>query len=50
MSLKTTLWDPTKYLDSPESIAAYLQAAFEDGDPSLIATALTDIGRAIAQL
>ncbi len=47
MSLKTTLWDPTKYLDSPESIAAYLEAAFEDGDPSLIATALGDIARAI---
>jgi probable addiction module antidote protein len=47
MPLKTTLWDPSEYLDSPESIAAYLEAAFEDGDPSLIAAALGDIARAI---
>ena len=47
MALKTTLWDPSEYLDSPESIAAYLEAAFEDGDPALIATALGDIARAM---
>jgi probable addiction module antidote protein len=47
MALKTTKWDPTEYLDTPASIAAYLEAAFEDGDPALIATALGDIARAI---
>jgi probable addiction module antidote protein len=47
MALKTTLWDPSEYLDSPASIAAYLEAAFEDGDPSLIAASLGDIARAI---
>jgi probable addiction module antidote protein len=47
MDLKTTLWDPSEYLDSPESIAAYLEAAFEDGDPALIAAALGDIARAM---
>jgi len=47
MPLKTTLWDPSEFLDSPESIAAYLEAAFEDGDPSLIAAALGGIARAI---
>jgi probable addiction module antidote protein len=47
MTLKTTLWDPSEYLDSPESIAAYLEAAFEDGDPALIAAALGDIARAM---
>jgi probable addiction module antidote protein len=47
MALKTTLWDPSEYLGSPASIAAYLEAAFEDGDPSLIAAALGDIARAI---
>jgi len=46
MALKTTLWDPSEYLDSTDSIAAYLEAAFEDGDPSLIATALGDFARA----
>ena len=29
MALKTTQWDPSEYLDSPKSIAAYLEAAFE---------------------
>ncbi len=47
MALKTTQWDPSKYLDSPKSIAAYLEAAFEDGDPALIAAALGDIARAM---
>ena len=47
MSLKTTLWDPSEHLGNPESIAAYLEAAFEDGDPALIATALGDIARAV---
>jgi probable addiction module antidote protein len=47
MALKTTKWDPCKYLDTPKSIAAYLEAAFDDGDPALIATALGDIARAV---
>jgi len=47
MAHKTKLWDPSKYLDSPESIAAYLEAAFDDGDPTLIAAALGDIARAM---
>jgi probable addiction module antidote protein len=42
----TIEWDPSEYLDSPESIAAYLEAAFEDGDPTLIAAALVDVARA----
>jgi probable addiction module antidote protein len=47
VALKTTQWDPSEFLDSPESIAAYLEAAFEDGDPALIAAALGDIARAM---
>ncbi len=47
MPLKTTRWEPSEVLDNPESIAAYLEAAFEDGDPALIAAALGDIARAI---
>lgn len=47
MALETTLWDPSEYLASPDSIAAYLEAAFEEGDPSLIAAALGDIARAM---
>ncbi len=47
MALKTTQWDPAEYLDSSKSIAAYLEAAFDDGDPALIAAALGDVARAI---
>lgn len=46
MPLKTTKWDAADFLDSPEAIAAYLEAAFEDGDPGVIAHALGDIARA----
>lgn len=46
MPLKTAPWDPAEYLNTPGRIAAYLEAAFEDGDPTLIATALGDIARA----
>jgi len=42
MALKTTLWDAAEYLESPEAIAGYLEAAFEEGDPALIAAALGD--------
>jgi probable addiction module antidote protein len=45
LSLKTTPWDPSEYLDSEEAIAAYLEAAFDDGDPQLIAAALGDVAR-----
>jgi probable addiction module antidote protein len=43
---KTTLWDPAQHLNSEDEITAYLEAALEDGDPSLIAAALGDIARA----
>lgn len=46
MALKTKTWDPAEYLDDPEAIAAYLDGAMEDGDPSLIVAALGDIARA----
>ena len=47
MVIETTIWDPTERLTSPEAEFAYLEAAFEDGDPSLIAAAIGDI-RALA--
>ena len=43
---KTTIWDPAEHLESGEDMAAYLEAALEDGDPELIAAALGDIARA----
>ena len=46
MKLKATPWDSAELLDTPESMAAYIEAAFEDGDPSLIAHALGVVARA----
>jgi probable addiction module antidote protein len=46
MALETTLWDPVENLNSPEAERAYLEAAFEDGDPALIAAAIGDVARA----
>jgi probable addiction module antidote protein len=46
MSTKTTPWDVAGHLDSKESILAYMEAVFEDGDAELIAAALNDVARA----
>lgn len=46
MTIETTKWDGTEYLDTPEAIAAYLEAAFEDGDPKVITHAIGNIARA----
>ena len=43
---KTTTWDATDHLATEADIAAYLNAAFEAGDTSVIAAALGDVARA----
>jgi len=43
---KTLPWDPAEHLVTGKDMAAYLEAALEDGDPSLVAAALGDIARA----
>jgi probable addiction module antidote protein len=43
---KTATWDPAEHLETDEDVAAYLEAAFEEGDPALVAAALGDIARA----
>lgn len=43
---KTHPWDVTRYLDSDEAIAAYLDAALDEDDPALLAAALGDVARA----
>lgn len=43
---KTRRWDAVDYLKSDEDMAAYLEAALEDGDPALFTAALGDIARA----
>jgi len=42
----TRPWDAADHLENEDDMAAYLEAAFEEGDPSLIAAALGDIARA----
>lgn len=42
----TTIWDPATHLTTIKDIAAYLEAALQDGDPQVIAAALGDIARA----
>ena len=42
----TSVWDAAEHLETDEDMAAYLEAALEENDPSLIAAALGDIARA----
>lgn len=43
---KTQVWDPAEHLITDEDMAAYLEAALQEGDSALIAAALGDIARA----
>lgn len=45
-------YDATELLENDADIVAYLNAALEDGDPSLVSAALGDIARVrdVAQL
>ena len=40
------VWDPADHLITGEDMAAYLEAALQEGDSTLIAAALRDIARA----
>jgi probable addiction module antidote protein len=42
----TRPWDPAEHLETDEDIAAYLDAALEDGDAALVVAVLGDIARA----
>ncbi|MCJ2017887.1 MULTISPECIES: addiction module antidote protein [unclassified Methylobacterium] len=46
MTMKTKPWDVADHLDTPERIALYIEAVFEDGDPALISAAIGDVARA----
>jgi probable addiction module antidote protein len=46
MTLETKPWNPVEHIQTLERQAAYLEAAFEDGDPALIAATIGDIARA----
>jgi probable addiction module antidote protein len=43
---KTRPWDVAEHLKSEDEMAAYLEAALEEGDAALITAALGDIARA----
>jgi len=45
-TLETSRWDSAGLLATPEDVAAYIEAAFEDGDPSVITHALGVVARA----
>jgi probable addiction module antidote protein len=46
MTIETSPWDVTEFLKTDEDIAAYLEAAWEDGEPHVVAMALGNIARA----
>lgn len=46
----TRPWDAAEHLETEEDMAAYLEAALQEGDPALIAAALRDIARAKSTL
>ena len=45
-TVKTTIWDPAKYLETEEEIIAYLADAFSTNDTGLIVAAIGDVARA----
>lgn len=46
MPLSTTRFDIQQHLETPQDRAAYVAAAFEDGDAELIIQVLSDVARA----
>lgn len=46
MSLKTSAWDASEYLETEEDISAYLTAIMEEGDTALLQEALGDVAKA----
>lgn len=44
--VETRPWDAAEHLESEEDMAAYLDAALEDGDAAVVVAALGDIARA----
>jgi probable addiction module antidote protein len=46
MTIETRPWDPVERLSTHEAQEAYLEAAFEEGDPDLIVAVIGDIARA----
>lgn len=47
MAIETKVWDVTEYLETPDDMAAYLEAAMEENDPAFFRRAVGDVVRAI---
>jgi probable addiction module antidote protein len=45
--LEISRWDASEHLRDQKDITAYIDAAFEDGDPEMIQAVLGDIAKAI---
>ena len=43
----TRRWDAAEHLKTDREMAAYLEAAFDDGEATVVAAALGDIARAV---
>jgi len=43
---KISTWDAAEYLETDEDMAAYIEAALEENDPGIFASALGDIAKA----
>lgn len=46
MGIDISTWDASEYLESENDIAAYLNAALEDGNPAILQAALGDVAKA----
>ena len=44
--LKLSSWDASEFLECQEDIDAYLDAAYETGDPKLIRKAINNVSKA----
>ncbi|TVM15051.1 putative addiction module antidote protein [Oceanidesulfovibrio indonesiensis] len=44
--IKIAKFDASDYLDNDETIAAYLDAAMEEGDPDVLLAAIADVAKA----
>ena len=43
--MKTSRWDAADYLETPEDVAFFINAAFEDGDPIVVKHAIGTAAR-----
>jgi probable addiction module antidote protein len=45
VKIKLSRWDSAEHIATPEHVAAYLKAAFDDGDPQVIAAMVGAVAR-----